>query len=158
MNDKMMQIIQCATDADYALAETISKDYVEWLNMDLTFQGIDHEFSNFESIYGPPHGVYLLACWGNQPAGGVGLRQFEGDICEMKRLYVYDRFKRKGIGKALCIKLVQAAKHKGYTRMRLDTIGRLGAAINLYEHFGFKDIERYRHNPDQTTRYMELSL
>lgn len=153
-----MQIIQCATDADYALAETISKDYVEWLNMDLTFQDIEKEFSEFRSTYGPPQGTYLLAFWDNQAAGGVGLRKFQADICEMKRLFVYDRFKGKGIGKTLCKKLMQLARHVGYARMRLDTIGRLVAAIQLYEGLGFRDIEAYRYNPDPTTRYMEANL
>jgi len=158
MNAMTLRIMPCFTDTEYAVARKISKDYVEWLNMDLTFQGIENEFSEFRSIYSPPGGAYLLAFSDKQAAGGVGLRKFEADICEMKRLYVYDRFKSKGIGKALCNQLIQLAKHLGYARMRLDTIGRLEAAIQLYESLGFKDIEQYRHNPDPTTRYMELNL
>jgi len=153
-----MQIIQSTTDADYALARKISKDYVKWLAIDLTFQDIDQEFAEFESLYGPPRGVYLLAFSGDQVAGGVGLRYFEDDICEMKRLYVYERFKNQGIGKALCQELIRVAKQMGYTCMRLDTISRLGVAVQLYEGLGFRDIARYRYNPDPTTRYMELTL
>jgi ribosomal protein S18 acetylase RimI-like enzyme len=71
---------------------------------------------------------------------------------------VYDRFKSQGIGKVLCEELIRVAKQMGYTRMRLDTISRLGVAVQLYEGLGFRDIARYRHNPDPTTRYMELTL
>ncbi len=158
MNDMTLQIIPCSTGSDYAVARKISKDYVKWLNMDLSFQDIENEFSDFRSIYGPPRGTYLLAFQDKQAAGGVGLREFEADICEMKRLYVYDDFKGKGIGTALCTDLIQVAKHMGYARMRLDTIGRLKAAIQLYEKLGFNDIEPYRYNPDPSTRYMELNL
>jgi GNAT superfamily N-acetyltransferase len=158
MNAMMLRIMPCSTDTDYAAARKISKDYVEWLNMDLTFQGIENEFDEFRTIYGPPQGAFLVAISDNQAAGGVGLRQFEADICEMKRLYVYDGFQGKGIGEALCKKLIQLAKQMGYSKMRLDTVGRLGAAIQLYEKIGFSDIEPYRHNPDPTTRYMELNL
>ena len=155
---QMMEIKQCIQDTDFAIARRISTDYVQWLDMDLTFQDIDHEFADFESVYGPPAGAYLLAYVNDQPAGGVGLRKFSKGICEMKRLYVYDPFKHQGIGRALCKELIRMAKHMGYTRMRLDTIGRLKAAIKLYERLGFKDIDQYRHNPDPTTRYMELNL
>ena len=42
--------------------------------------------------------------------------------------------------------------------MRLDTLGRMQAAIRLYESLGFKEIAPYRFNPDLTTHYMELEL
>ena len=158
MTDMTLRIIPCSTDSDYALARKISKDYVNWLNMDLSFQDIENEFSDFRSLYGPPRGTYLLALLDEQAAGGVGLREFEADICEMKRLYVYDEFKGQGIGTALCTDLIHVAQHMGYARMRLDTIARLEAAIQLYENIGFVDIEPYRYNPDPSTRYMELNL
>ena len=154
----MIEIRQCLQESDFVIAKQISADYVHWLDMDLTFQGIDHEFADFESVYGLPSGVYLVAFIDNQPAGGVGLRQFEADICEMKRLYVYDRYRRQGIGKALCLELIRQAQAMGYTRMRLDTVGRLVAAIRLYENLGFRYIQEYRFNPDPSTRYMELNL
>jgi ribosomal protein S18 acetylase RimI-like enzyme len=76
----------------------------------------------------------------------------------MKRLFVYDAFKRKGVGRTLCTKLIQEAMHLGYTKMRLDTLGRMKAAMRLYQNLGFKEIKPYRFNPDPTTKYMELHL
>jgi len=154
----MKQIIRCSNESDYTLAKKISQDYIEWLNIDLTFQNIDKEFSEFSSMYGPPYGVYLLSFLNNELAGGVGLRKLEDDACEMKRLYVYDQFKGKGIGRSLCEELIREAKKMGYKRMRLDSMKRLSAAIRLYERIGFKDIEMYRYNPDPTTRFMEIDL
>ena len=154
----MVDIKRCTTDSDFALAKQITKDYIDWLDMDLSFQNIEMEFTNFSSMYGPPKGVFILAWHGGDLAGGVGLRQFEAQICEMKRLFVYDPFKRQGIGRRLCTALIQKAVKLGYTSMRLDTLGRMQAAIKLYESLGFKTIEPYRPNPDSTAKYMELRL
>jgi putative acetyltransferase len=154
----MIDIKHCITDRDFSFAIQITRDYISWLNMDLSFQDIDKEFSNFPSMYGPPQGLFLVAWSEGVPAGGVGLRVFSASICEMKRLFVYDRFKHLGVGSRLCTRLIEEAKGLGYQKMRLDTLGHMQAAIRLYKELGFKEIEPYRFNPDPTTRYMELDL
>jgi GNAT superfamily N-acetyltransferase len=154
----MVEIKHCSTDSDFSSAIQITKDYIHWLNMDLSFQDIDKELSNFPSMYGPPNGLFLLAWHRGNLAGGVGLRMLEYKVCEMKRLFVYDQFKSRGVGRSLCNALIQEAKDLGYDKMRLDTLGRMKTAIRLYESLGFEEIEPYRFNPDPTAKYMELSL
>jgi len=154
----MIEIKQCSTDSDFSSAMQMTKDYIRWLNMDLSFQDIDKELANFPSMYGPPNGLFLLAWHRGELGGGVGLRMLEAGICEMKRLFVYDPFKRKGVGCSLCTAIIKEAMNLGYEKMRLDTLGRMKAAKRLYENLGFREIEPYRFNPDPTTKYMELSL
>ena len=79
-------------------------------------------------------------------------------MCEMKRLFVYPRYLKHGIGRKLCLELIAKAKSLGYNKMRLDTLTRLEAANKLYKKLGFYDIEPYRINPDPTAKYMELKL
>ena len=145
----MIEIKHCSTDSDFSSAMQMTKDYIRWLNMDLSFQDIDKELLNFPSMYGPPNGLFLLAWHRDELGGGV---------CEMKRLFVYDPFKRKGVGCSLCTAIIKEAMNLGYDKMRLDTLGRMKAAKRLYENLGFREIEPYRFNPDPTTKYMELSL
>jgi ribosomal protein S18 acetylase RimI-like enzyme len=76
----------------------------------------------------------------------------------MKRLYVYGQFENKGIGRRLCIALIQEAKRLGYDKMRLDTLNRMKSATGLYMSLGFKEINQYRFNPNPSTKYMELNL
>ena len=154
----MVEIKHCSTESDFSSAMKITKDYIRWLNMDLSFQDIDKELAKFASMYGPPNGLFLLAWHKDKLGGGVGLRLLEAGVCEMKRLFVYDLFKRKGIGRSLCTALIQEAMNLGYEKMRLDTLGRMKAAMRLYKNLGFKEIEPYRFNPDPTTKYMELNL
>jgi GNAT superfamily N-acetyltransferase len=154
----MVEIKHCSTESDFSSAIQITKDCIRWLNMDLSFQNIDKELSDFPSMYGHPNGLFLLAWHRRKLAGGVGLRMLETKVCEMKRLFVYDQFKSKGVGRNLCAALIQEAINLGYEKMRLDTLGRMKAAIRLYENLEFKEIDPYRFNPDPTTKYMELSL
>ncbi|MGB5528756.1 MAG: GNAT family N-acetyltransferase [Ignavibacteriaceae bacterium] len=141
------------------MAKKITEDYIKWLDMDLTFQKIENELIGFNDMYSSPKGCYLIAFAENgETAGGVGLRKFEEGICEMKRLYVYPKYLKKGLGEALCRELIKQAKKFGYKKMRLDTIGKLKVANRLYDKLGFYEIEPYRENPDKTARFMEYIL
>jgi GNAT superfamily N-acetyltransferase/CheY-like chemotaxis protein len=155
---RMIDIRPCTSASDFAAAIEITKAYLQWLDMDLAFQGIDQELSTFDSMYAPPGGRYLLASYDGQLAGGGGLRALEPGICEMKRLFVYDRFKQKNIGRRLCDRLIQEARAMGYRKIRLDTLSRMTAALSLYKAMGFVEIGPYRYNPDPTARYLERRL
>ena len=154
----MIEITRCLDDSAFSVARRLTKDYIAWLNMDLSFQDIEAELAHFPSMYGPPQGVFLLAWQAGQLMGGVGARRLTPTICEMKRLFVYNAFTGNGVGRCLCVTLIAEAKMLGYHTMRLDTLGRMQAAITLYTRLGFHDIAPYRFNPDPTARYMELSL
>lgn len=154
----MISIKPCQTPADFSAAIQLTRDYLQWIDLDLSFQNTDQEFAEFSSMYGPPDGLFLLAHDQGRLAGGVGLRRLEAGVCEMKRLYVYDPFKGLGAGRRLCTALIDAAGRLGFERMRLDTLERMAAAIGLYQSLGFREIAPYRFNPDPTTRYMELDL
>ena len=152
------RIVNCISEEDYARAAAVTRAYVDWLGIDLGYQDIEREMADFAGMYGPPDGAYLLAISDDEVAGGVGLRPLQGGICEMKRLFVYPRFNRRGIGRNLADAVVEVARARGYRRMRLDTLERLTAAQRLYQSMGFIDIPPYRYNPDPTTRFMELEL
>lgn len=155
----MFTIKLCKTVFDLEKAKNVTEDYIEWLDMDLTFQNVKNVLEGFNELYSPPEGCYLIAfAEDGEIAGGVALRRFETEICEMKRLYVYPEYLRKGLGEALCKELIKQAKMLGYKKMRLDTIGKLNAANRLYDKLGFHEIEPYRENPDKTARFMEYKL
>lgn len=148
----------CESVVDFDLAIDLTRAYVQWLGIDLAFQDIDTELAGFAEHYREPQGLFLLAFQQGRIAGGVGLRGFAPGVCEMKRLYVYPAFQRLGIGRRLCADIIAAARQRDYRRMRLDTLGRLDAALNLYRSFGFQEIEAYRYNPVADVHYLELLL
>ncbi len=134
------------------------REYATFLGFDLAFQGFDEELAGLPGEYSPPAGRLLLAIHEGKVAGCVAVREIEGRICEMKRLYVRPEFRGMGIGRALATAAVHEAKRAGYSRMRLDTVPALAEAIALYRSLGFREIEPYRYNPIEGATFWELEL
>lgn len=134
------------------------REYATFLGFDLAFQGFDEELAGLPGEYSPPAGRLLLAIGDGKVAGCVAVREIEGRICEMKRLYVRPEFRGMGIGRALATAAVREAKRAGYSRMRLDTVPALAEAIALYRSLGFREIEPYRYNPIEGATFWELEL
>jgi len=129
-------------------------EYATSLGVDLSFQHLDEELATLETFYE----CILVAREDDGVAGCIALRRIDDEICEMKRLYIRPQFRGRGIGRQLVQAIIDAARTRGYARMRLDTLPSMGDAMRLYESFGFADIPPYRYNPVEGSRYMELRL
>lgn len=142
------------TDADVAAVKAIFRAFVEFLPIDLGFQGIEAEMARFPDGYE----FLLLAKRGDKPIGAVALKEHSSDVCEMKRLYVLPEGQGTGAGRLLCEHLMQEAKARGYKTMLLDSLKRLDAAVALYRKLGFEEIEPYNFNPEDDVVYMKRTL
>ncbi len=143
---------------DIDAARELVATYVRSLGIDLSFQDIDEELADFPAKYAEPKGTFLVAKDGARVVGCVGLRRLEDGVCEMKRLFVRDECKGRGIGRDLVEAVIGEARQKGYKRMRLDTLWHMKAAQMLYLSFGFYEIGSYVHNPIAGTVFMEKVL
>jgi putative acetyltransferase len=167
----MVRIVPAESAESLDQARELFLEYAEALGIDLSFQNFDEEFARLPGDYAPPDGRLLLAYVAEQAgstasgsggtaklAGCGALRKIAADICEMKRLYVRPAFRGEGVGRALAMALIAAAREIGYGRMRLDTLPSMSEARGLYRALGFREIPPYRFNPVPGTLFMELSL
>lgn len=154
----MIRIVHAQSAEHYECIRTLFLQYADSLDFDLGFQHFDDELDTLPGDYAPPHGCLILAEDTGKWAGCVALRRLEDGICEMKRLYVLPDFRGRGIGKILAQAVINAARTKGYAKMRLDTVESMHAARALYASLGFYAIEPYRYNPIDGASYMELRL
>lgn len=134
------------------------REYVEWIGLDLAFQEIETEIATLPGEYDPPGGALLVAEDGHRLIGMIALRQFEGSIGEMKRLFVRPHARGHGLATELINRLLDEARHRNYAEVRLDTLPMMTGAQALYESLGFDDIEPYYETPIAGTRFMALRL
>jgi ribosomal protein S18 acetylase RimI-like enzyme len=153
-----IEIIDAISAADYAAGRTLIEEYAAALNIDLCFQNFSDEVANLSGIYGPPRGCLLLARVDGDLAGCVAVRSHEGDICEMKRLYVRPTCRGAGLGRRLADAAVLSAEQLGYSQMVLDTLSSMVEALAIYEALGFREIEAYYPNPLERVRYLGREL
>lgn len=138
---------------------TAFREYAIWLGVNLAFQGdFERELRDLPGKYAPPHGRLLVARTPTGLAGTVAVRPLGQGICEMKRLYVRDAYRRQGLGRRLVDRLLAEARAIGYEKMRLDTLAHMTEAVNLYKSAGFRVIPAYYHNPLPDVVYFEFNL
>lgn len=156
----MIEIIQARTAAQIEAARVLFREYEAWLGIALCFQNFDEEVAALPGKYAPPDGRLFLAVDGDVVvAGCIALRRLADGVCEMKRLYVRERFRGGGVGRLLIEKLIDEATKIGYCKMRLDTFPpKMGRAVALYESYGFREIPAYYDNPYGETLYLEKIL
>lgn len=97
------------------------KDYLD-------IQNYDEELQHLECKYGSPSGRLYLAYYDEELAGCIGLRKIDESNCEMKRLYVRQKFRGKQ------------------------------NALSLYKAFGFYEIESYNNSSMDTSIFMRMDL
>jgi len=138
---------------------TLFREYEAWLGMSLCFQSFEEEVAGLPGKYAPPIGRLYLAYVDGEPAGCIALRKLEPGVCEMKRLFLRDSARGRGIGVRLIEQVIADAQEIGYAKMRLDTYPpKMGKAVSLYEAHGFYEIQPYYDNPHAGVLYMEKTL
>ena len=146
------------TKEDFETGKKLFEEYVDSLNVDLSFQDFSKELDTVGQQYNEPSGGLLLAFADDRPAGCAGIRRLDDGIAELKRMYIKNEYRGFKIGVALLQQSIELAKTLGYKKLRLDTLASMTKAQQLYKSFGFYEIGAYRYNPLAGTIYMEKDL
>lgn len=112
------------------------------------------ELAGLPGKYKEPGGALLLAKLAGEAAGCVAFRSLDSTTAEMKRMFVYERFQGRGVGKALALAIVETARQAGFKTMRLDTSFRQVEALSLYERIGFERMGPYYELPEAMKEWL----
>ena len=154
----MPEIIEATSAAELDEVRRLIRAFVAWHRATHTdrVELIDRYFDEAEfeaelaglpGKYAPPHGALFLAYVDGVAAGCVAMRDLGEGNCEMKRMFVPNAYRGRGVGRALTECIIDAAREAGYQRMRLDTSRDQIDAIDLYERQGFMRVVPYYQVP-----------
>lgn len=84
--------------------------------------------------------VYNIAEVDGKIVGGGGIFPTEGlpeDTCELVKMYLLPEARGTGLGTALINRCLDHAKNLGFSKVYLETMNELKAALKVYERLGF---------------------
>lgn len=102
---------------------------------------LDHMYENYTKF----KSAYFVVDDGGILIGGAGITQldnFEGNICELQKMYFLPEARGKGIGAAMMAKCLSTAKEFGFEKCYLETMPYMTYAQNLYKKVGFKSLDK----------------
>ncbi len=102
-----------------------------------TAQGalVGGDFSDLRKVYGWTSAAIRIALL------GLLERDVENERFLMDGLFVAPEARGKGVGTALLDAVIDEAKRRGYTQVRLDVVDTNPRAKALYRHVGFKELK-----------------
>lgn len=95
----------------------------------------------------PPRGLFLAARLDGRPVGCGALKTVDPAVVDIKRMWVSDAVRGRGVGRRILRRLVAEARALGFGGVRLDTNASLGEAIALYRSEGFVEVPPFNDEP-----------
>jgi len=103
------------------------------------------DLDEIETNYFFNRGIFFVILDRNKVVGSGGIKLFNDEICELKRMWLLKEYRGRGSAKKLGNILLDFARENGYKKVRLDIFSaqKQARAINFYRKLGFYNIERY---------------
>ncbi|WP_396637635.1 GNAT family N-acetyltransferase [Maribacter sp. R77961] len=101
---------------------------------------LDHMFENYEV----PKANYFVVEENGEILGCAGIAQlenYEGNVCELQKMYFLEEARGKGLGAQMMAICLKKAKEYGFEKCYLETMPFMKAAQKLYQKSGFDYIE-----------------
>ncbi|TMM28631.1 GNAT family N-acetyltransferase [Polaribacter aestuariivivens] len=105
----------------------------------------DNATDQLFETYQKEKAIYFVVEHKNKIVGGAGIAQldnFEGNTCELQKMYFLPIARGRGLGTKLITKCLQKAKEFGYDNCYLETLPYMKAAVKLYKKNGFVSLEK----------------
>lgn len=95
----------------------------------------------------PPGGTFVVGFDGETPVCCGGLKRLPDGACEIKKMFVVETARGRGVARALLVELERCARELGYAVARLDTGPRQPRAQRMYERAGYVAVANFNGNP-----------
>jgi putative acetyltransferase len=130
------------------LEESIAHYKTSWPLLDI---------DTYQESYLERDGAFLIMSENERIIGTGAVRKLDDEVCEIKRLWLLPKFHGRGLGYRILVELLNIAREKGYTKVRLETAPSYQQrAFQFYLRFGFHEIPRYGDDPWDVGMEMRL--
>jgi putative acetyltransferase len=88
---------------------------------------------------------YFVVEHQNKVIGGAGIARlddFQGNTCELQKMYFLPVARAKGLGAQLITVCLDKAKEFGFENCYLETLPYMEAAVKLYKKYGFLNLDK----------------
>ena len=90
-----------------------------------------------------PEGYFVVAYDNGVPAAMGGWRRHLSQEAEIRRMYVRDEFRRRGLARLILAHLEDSARENGFDRLVLETGLVQPEAVALYRDCGYTDVPAF---------------
>ena len=98
--------------------------------------------------FAAPDGLFLVCLLDGEIGAMGGWRRHDDESVEVKRMYVPERLRRRGLARAVLGELERRAADAGYRRVVLNTGLAQPEAVAMYEAAGYSTIPGFGHYAD----------
>lgn len=105
----------------------------------------DKSLDCMTETYDQTQSAYFVVADGDEIIGGAGiapLENYEGNVCELQKMYFMPEARGKGLGSKMMTKCLEFAKESGFYQCYLETMPYMDDARKLYRKVGFKSIDK----------------
>jgi GNAT superfamily N-acetyltransferase len=157
-------VITRVTDRQHeAEIRELETEYFAWGNAQLeaefgialnTDRMIERDLNELE-MYFPPRGGLFLAHVDDALAGMIFLTELRPKIGQIRRMYVRDAYRRRGIARDLFETAIAAARDLRFSDLLLESPMSWQGAHALYREMGFQDVPMYAESevPENLRKY-----
>jgi putative acetyltransferase len=104
----------------------------------------DKALDDMHAAYDVPKATYFVVEYQGRIIGCAGIAQlqnYEGNVCELQKMYFLEEARGKGIGSQMISVCLEKAKEFGFEACYLETMPYMKAAQKLYQKNGFEYID-----------------
>jgi GNAT superfamily N-acetyltransferase len=122
-------------------------------DLDMLFSELDNELLNLYPVsslhpvdiskVNEEDQIFLVAYATNKAAGCGGMKEYDKNTGELKRIYVRKEFRGKGIARGICEKLEKIASRREYKQIILETGTKQPESMALYRKLGYHEIPKF---------------
>lgn len=105
----------------------------------------DKALDQMYETYNTEKASYFIVEYDGKVLGGAGIKQldnYDGNVCELQKMYFSPSLRGKGIGIRLMEICLNKAKEFGFEQCYLETMPYMTDAQKLYKKVGFKFIDK----------------